>query len=238
VAIVPDCGLAPGISNLIAGRAVADGPVDSIVIRVGGVAEDASRPYGYVVTWSLEDLLEEYTRPARIVVDGNPTTVPVFSGLERLHVDGVGELEAFFSDGLRTLIDTLPDVRNMSEMTLRWPGHAAAVRPLVAAGRFLEEFRERCIVDLPQDLVVLRVDMRRGKTSQRVTLVSRHDPASGLTAMSRTTALTCSVVAQLVAEGGLKETGVLPLERVARDARCHRFVLDGLAARGVRPIHE
>src|SRR5580765_5149507 len=112
VTLLPDCGLAPGLSHLIVGHYAAErGTPDEAEILVGGVARDPARPYGYVVSWSLDDLLEEYTRPARIVRDGASVTVPVFSGYERLAIDGVGELEAFYSDGLRTLIETLPDVR-------------------------------------------------------------------------------------------------------------------------------
>ena len=89
-------------------------------------------------------------------------SVPVFSELETLTVDGAGEMEAFLSDGLRTLVETLPQVPRMEEKTLRWPGHVAAVRPLVERGTFLDEFRARCVVDRPQDLVALVVRVRRG----------------------------------------------------------------------------
>ena len=234
VAILPDCGLAPGLSHLAVGHAAAETTPDEITIMVGGVAEDPNRPYGYVVTWSLEDLEEEYVRPARVVIDGRATTVPVFSGLERVTVEGVGEMEAFFSDGLRTLITTLPGVRSMGEKTLRWPGHAEAVRPLVASGRLIDEFRARCVSDAPRDLVVMLVRVRRSGRERTMTLVDRFDPASGLTAMSRTTALTTSAVAQLVAEGGVRGRGVLPLEKLGPDPACYRFVSSALEKRGVR----
>lgn len=235
-AIVPDAGLAPGLPNLLIGRAVAErGVPEEVMIYVGGVALDMARPYGYVVTWSVEDVLEAYTRPARIVRDGRPVTVPALSGLERLRVEGAGEMEAFYTDGLRTLIDTVPGVRHMGEKTLRWPGHAESVRPLLAEGRLVEEFRARCVVAEPQDLVAMAVRMRwPGGHREEVTLVNRYDAVTRLTAMARTTALTTSVVAQLVAEGGLKRGGVLPLDLVAQDERAFRFVLAGLEARGVR----
>ncbi len=235
VAILPDCGLAPGLSNLVVGRGLATrGTPDQITIMVGGVAQDCSRPYGFVVTWSLEDLYEEYLRPARVVRDGERTTVPVFSGLERVHVDGVGEMEAFYSDGLRSLLQTVPGVRDMGEKTLRWPGHADAVKPLVACSRLVEEFRAKCVADEPLDLVAFVVRMRWGKRGETVTLVDRYEPATRLTAMARTTALTCSVCAQLAAGGGVRETGVLPLERLARDEAASRFLHERLAERGVR----
>ncbi len=234
VTISPDCGLAPGLSNLLLGEAVrAHGTPDAATIMVGGVAQDPGRPYGYVVTWSLDDLMEEYTRPARIVRDGREAIVPVFSGLRRLTVDGVGEMEAFYSDGLRTLIHTIPGVRSMGEMTLRWPGHVAAIQPLLRDGTLREELRARCTLDPPRDLVAMVVRAWWGDHGEEVTMVDRYDPATGLTAMSRTTALTTAAVARLAATRGLGEAGVRPLELIARDEGACRFVLDAVAERGV-----
>jgi saccharopine dehydrogenase-like NADP-dependent oxidoreductase len=234
VAILPDAGLAPGISNLVAGEAYARrGAPQELLIMVGGVAQDRSRPYGYVVTWSLDDLREEYVRPARIVRGGERVAVPVFSGLERVSVEGVGEMEAFYSDGLRSLMDTLPGVREMGEKTLRWPGHAEAVRPLVQAGRLVTELRARCTLEPPADLVALVVRMRWRDGEETVTLVARYDPVAKLTAMARTTAFTTAATALMVA-GGLKPpAGVQPLERVAREPRAYAAMISGLAEHGV-----
>ena len=235
VTIVPDCGLAPGLSHLLVGRSIAArGAPDEIMIMVGGVAEDRAAPYGYVVTWSLDDLLEEYTRPARIVRNGEPTAVPVFSGLERVTVDGVGEMEAFYSDGLRTLLTTAAGVREMGEKTLRWPGHVEAVRPLVAANRLVPELAQVCVATPARDLVALVVRLRRGKTVEQTTMVDRYDARSGQTAMARTTALTTATVARFAAEGGLREPGVQPLEWVARDERAYGYVVESMERHGVR----
>jgi len=233
VRVLPDCGLAPGLSHLCVGRAAAQGTPDEVMIYVGGVAQDRAKPYGYVITWSVEDLEQEYVRPARIVMDGRPMTVPVFSGMERVAIDGVGEMEAFYSDGLRTLVDTLPGVATMGEKTLRWPGHVDAVRPLVESGRFVAEFRARCSAAEPHDLVAMLVRVRHGARESSMTLVDRRDEATGTTAMSRTTALTTSAVAQLVAAGGVREPGVLPLERIGPDANAYRFITGCLERHGI-----
>src|SRR5438552_5987662 len=127
VAIVPDCGLAPGLSNLIAGRALATRKPKEINIQVGGFAADPKKPYGYVITWSPEDLLDEYVRPARIIRDGKVVEVAALSGLEIIKIPGVGDVEAFFTDGLRTLLSEanppvgVPRIKNMNEKTMRWP---------------------------------------------------------------------------------------------------------------------
>lgn len=234
VTIAPDCGLAPGLSHLFAGHlAGRHGTPREIVIRVGGVAEDPAAPYGYCVTWSLDDLMEEYTRPARIVRDGAPATIPVFAGHEEVEVKGVGTMEAFASDGLRTIIETMPGVRDMVEKTLRWPGHVAAIRSLLETGRLRDALERRCRLDPPRDLVALVVRCSwNGHTEER-TMSCRYDPVTGLTAMARTTAFTASVVAQLAAEGGLGPPGVRPLERVGQDERAFAFIAGEMARRWV-----
>ena len=234
VTIFPDCGLAPGLTHLCCGHASADGQPDEITIYVGGVAQDRTQPYGYVITWSLDDLLEEYVRPARIVRDGKPVTLPAFDDLDRVQVPGVGEMESFLSDGLRTIIDTFPSVKHMSERTLRWPGHVEQVRPLVENGTFLAEFRAQCSVQPPLDLVAMMTVVKRGAQVQRATLVDRYDRDSGLTAMSRTTALTTSAVAQWVAGGGGGAPGVKPLELVGGDVRAYTAITTALGRHGVR----
>ncbi len=230
VTIVPDCGLAPGLSNLVIGRALAEGPLDEVRIQVGGIAEDPSRPYGYVVTWSVEDLLEEYTRPARIVRAGAVVTLPALGRLERVEFPGVGVLEAFDTDGLRTLLHL--GIPEMDERTLRWPGHVAAVRPLLENGTLVETIRRECTASPARDLVALRILLRGGGKEREVTMVDRFD--GKLTAMARTTALTCSAMAQLVAQGGVRERGVLPPERVGRDPSAYRFMLEAVARSGIR----
>jgi len=243
VSIAPDCGLAPGLSHLLAGDAYARfGAPERLEILVGGVAQDASRPYGSVVTWSLDDLVEEYTRAARIVRGGEVVELPVFTELVDEEVEGAGTMECFLSDGLRTLLYTLPRVRDMEEKTLRWPGHVAAIRPLLERGAapFLAEFRARCVADPPADLVALVVRARWPNGRRRThTMIDRYDPATRLTAMARTTAFTTSVMAQLAAEGGLPRAGVLPPELVAANPKATRFVLERMEQRGVRFVeHE
>lgn len=232
--LIPDCGLAPGLSHLVAGRLASEhGRPESLTIYVGGVAQDRSAPYGYVVTWSPDDLLEEYVRPARFRRGGKLTELPVFSEHEVFEISGVGEMESFLSDGLRTLLETLPEIPDMEEKTLRWPGHVEAVQPLLREGRFVEEIRAKCQTKPPRDLVVLLVRARWRDRAAETLLVDRYDEASGLSAMSRTTALTTAVVAQWAARGRLRETGVLPLELLARDPAFYDFVVDEMGQRGV-----
>ncbi|MDF1663486.1 MAG: saccharopine dehydrogenase C-terminal domain-containing protein [Planctomycetota bacterium] len=225
VAIMPDCGLAPGISNLVIGRAMAQNPeVERIDIYVGGVAADKTRPFGYVISWSVPDLLEEYVRPARIRQNGETVSVPVFSGMEQLDIEGVGTMEAFYTDGLRSLLD-IKGPKTLNEKTLRWPGHVDAIKPLLEKGSFIEEISAQCSEG--EDFVVLfiRVD------GEEVVMTAQ--AKDGLSAMSRTTALTCAAFARLVAAGGVKEVGVVPPEIVGRNAEAYGNILDQLKGHGI-----
>lgn len=231
VAVMPDCGLAPGLSNLIAGRALAMRKPVEVNIQVGGFAVDSKRPYGYVITWSPEDLHDEYLRPARIIRDGKVAEVPALSGLETINIPGVGPVEAFFTDGLRTLLSEAkpkvgrPRVRNMTEKTMRWPGHVEAVKPLIANGTLVQELTEKCSEG--QDIVVFRVQCDKDV----VTMVDRG--RDGMSAMARTTALTCAAFARWVASGRMQYAGVVPPEKLAEDHDAYQFILDTLKVRGI-----
>ncbi len=231
VAIMPDCGVAPGISNLIAGRALATRKPKNISIHVGGIAADPRKPYGYVVTWSPEDLLEGYLRPARIIRDRKVVDVPPLSGLELIKIPGVGEVEAFFTDGLRTLLSEakprmgVPRVENMTERTVRWPGHVEAVKPLIANGTLLKELSEKCTSG--DDIVVVRVQC----DADVVTMVER--ARDGMSAMARTAAVSCAAFARWVAAGKMQFAGVVPPEKLATDHAAYQFILDTLRVRGI-----
>ncbi len=136
VTALVDAGLAPGLSNLVLGRLLeAWDAVHQFECLVGGLPVDRSAPFEYRAPFSPLDVLAEYTRPARIRRDGEPLTLPALSEVEEVDVPGVGILEAFLTDGLRTLLDTT-DVPTMVEKTMRYPGHAAAMRGLREAGFF------------------------------------------------------------------------------------------------------
>jgi len=216
--------LAPGISNLVAGRAAAAAPRQNIDIRVGGISEDPARPFGIIVTWSVADLVDEYIRPTRYVEKGEVVTVSALTGVEQIHVDGVGDLEAFFTDGLRTLLE-LDGVTNMTEKTMRWPGHLDQIAPYLVNGTLGDEIRRSCRDG--RDLVVMVIDV----DDTRVSLVAR--ATDSMSAMARTTALTTAAFARWVAKGKLKGVGVIPPEKIGADPEAFRFILEDLAKQGI-----
>src|SRR5512141_1388566 len=139
VPAVVDCGVSPGLSNLACGRAASRlEEIDSIVISVGGLPFRRVPPWEYRIVFSATDVIEEYTRPACLVEDGEIVTRPALSEVTRFDVPGVGTLEAFLTDGLRTVLSTVK-ARNLREQTLRWPGHAEKMRLLRDTGFLRDE---------------------------------------------------------------------------------------------------
>jgi saccharopine dehydrogenase-like NADP-dependent oxidoreductase len=207
------------------------------------------------VVFSPVDVIEEYTRPARYIENGAPVVRPALSDVELLDFEGVGTLEAFNTDGLRTLADTIP-LPDMKEKTMRYPGHADLMRVLRDTGFFSKEeidvagarlrpldltarllFPAWSLPEGEEDVSVMRVIIEgaaQGQPRRAVfELVDRYDRAAGVTSMARTTGYTCSVAARLVADGTFARKGLCPPEYLGMDAAACAALFDGLRARGI-----
>jgi saccharopine dehydrogenase-like NADP-dependent oxidoreductase len=245
--VVPSCGLAPGLSNMFVGHAVAKlEQTQEVHIMVGGLPEKPVPPLNYVITWSPESLIDEYTCKARIVEDGKIIEVEALSGLEKIEFESVGKLEAFYTDGLRTLLHTVGKVKKMWEKTLRYPGHAEKIRLLRDLGFFEKEkvsvegvlvaprnltsklFEEKLSKPEVKDIVVLRVEVSGLESGQNkryiYKLLDRYDDKSRVSAMARTTAYPAVVVAELLLKGAIREVGVIPPEILAMDEKLYKMI--------------
>jgi lysine 6-dehydrogenase len=254
--IVPDCGLAPGISNVLVGHSASElDKVDAVHIMVGGLPEKAIPPLGYVITWSPESLIDEYTRKAWIVRKGRTVEVQALTGMEEIEFPHVGKLEAFYTDGLRTLLYTLKNVDDMWEKTLRYPGHAEKVKLLRTLGFFSEAkvniegtiitprkftakiLEQKLSSKTQKDIVAMKIETSGTKDNKRTAyfydLLDFCDKKRGITAMARTTAYPASIVAQLILRKALKEKGVVPPEKIGMDNRLFKMFSEGLNSRGI-----
>ncbi|MCW4002036.1 MAG: saccharopine dehydrogenase family protein [Candidatus Bathyarchaeota archaeon] len=259
--VVPDCGLAPGISNILVGHALRRlDEVHTVHIMVGGFPETPMPPLGYAITWSPESLIDEYTRRARIVKDGRIINVEALGGLEEVDFPNVGRLEAFYTDGLRTLLHTVDKVDSMWEKTLRYPGHAEKVKLLKSLGLFNERRINVGDVSLSpraimvrlleqklgrsevKDIVALKIGVsgaREGlQTRLEYTLLERYDERRGITAMARTTAYPASIIAQLILGKAIKEKGVVPPEKLGKNEKLFQTFVNELRKRKVEIIEE
>jgi saccharopine dehydrogenase-like NADP-dependent oxidoreductase len=253
---VMDSGVAPGCPNLILGD--LERQLDRITgfqCLVGGLPWLRTWPYEYKAGFSPADVLEEYTRPARCRDHGEEVVRPALSEPELVDFPGVGTLEAFNTDGLRTLLRTVA-APCMREKTLRYPGHAEKMRLLQATGLFQRNpvpVGELAVapMDLTAQLLFPLWQMAEGEedfTVMRVTvegvkdgavlrsgfqLLDRYDRASGTSSMARTTGYTCTAMVRLVASGRYRRPGISPPEFVGREPGCWDFIRAELARRGV-----
>ena len=255
VSVIPDCGLAPGMVNIIAAegiRRVGAGNAESVKIFVGGLPQQPEPPLNYQIVYSLEGALDYYTTPSWILREGRPVRVDPLSELESVEFPSpVGTLEAFHTGGG---ISTMPwayegKIRTMEYKTLRYPGHVAIMRPVRELGLLsLDPVRVRGVDIVPRDafiaavspkltkpsgrdLVALRVEVR-GKSGARVAwqLLDYYDPATGISAMMRTTGFSLAITGVMQADGRIGSAGVYtPDEAVPFQA-----YVDELSRRGVR----
>ncbi len=251
-----DCGVAPGLSNLVVGHLEATlDEVHRFRCMVGGLPVERHWPWEYKAPFSPADVIEEYTRPARLRREGREIVLPALSEVERVDVPGVGTLEAFNTDGLRTLLHT-SSIPELSEKTLRYPGHAERMAALRDAGFFDTEplrvggaevrprdVTERLLFEAwhldqgEDELTVMLMEaegVRDGRRERHVfQLLDRYDPDTDTSSMARTTGYTCTGMARLVASGAWSRPGMAPPEIVGRDADCFNAVRAHLAERGI-----
>lgn len=256
VCAVIDCGVAPGLSHLLAGCGYAQlDSCERIGIYVGGVPVERTLPLEYKAPFSPSDVLEEYVRPARVVEGGQVVTHEALSGVEQLHIPGVGTMEAFFTDGLRSMVDRL-EVPDMFEKTMRYPGHATFMRTLRSIGLLdtkpltvgqVQVSPRDVLAELlfplweygpdEDDMTVLRVDVEGVRAGARLRLrwdlVERTDPETGVSSMARTTAFPCTAMVRLIAAGEVCEPGVWTMEQLGKRQAVVDGVIDQLLLRGI-----
>jgi lysine 6-dehydrogenase len=255
--VVPQCGVAPGFTNMCVGDASRRmEKMTSVEIFVGGLPEKPEPPLNYRIVFSLEDVVNEYSRPVQVIEDGKRKKVDALSGRGRINFPAVGQLEYFLTDGLGSLPRSFPRTREMHEFTLRYPGHADMMGTLRVLGFFerrpvaiggveveprlltIELLRGAMSRGSPDDFLALRVDVKGSSHGKKIhfryQLLDHYNRGTGVSAMARTTAYPCTTVALLMGRGEIEETGIVAPERIAQDERLFQFVLDRLAAHGVR----
>lgn len=238
--IIPDAGLAPGIGSLLAGYGYSlFNGAEKIIIKVGGLPRSPVPPFNYAVTWSVEDLIDEYMRPARVKVGGSIIEKEPVTEIVDESIPGFENLESFITDGLRTMLYTLP-VSDMEERTIRYRGHGRMINLLKQIGLFSSEevdvdgmrisprrFLGRVFEkyhSCGDDVVILQVEVFKGEKSKvfRIVELARE----GFSAMVRTTATPVIALVSMWFEGYMNgESGVIPLEIWGQNRRfTERFI--------------
>jgi lysine 6-dehydrogenase len=256
VTAIVDCGVAPGLSNMIAGYLNERlERLDKLHIYVGGLPKKRTWPFHYKAPFSPADVIEVYTRPTRLVENGKVVVRPALSEAELIDFPWIGTLEAFNTDGLRTLINNI-DVPDMREKTLRYPGHIELMRVFREVGLFdLNEIEVRGAKVRPreltsmllfprwafdegeEDFTLMRVIAEGTEGGRRMRhtydLYDEYDRERGQSSMARTAGFPCAIMARLIAGGRFAKPGIHPPESVARHPDLFEHVLAELANRGV-----
>ena len=256
VTVVADMGVAPGMCNTILGYYDRRMRVSSYKCIVGGLPVKRTWPLEYKSSWSPIDCIEEYTRPARLMQHGKVVTRPALSDAELVEFDQVGTLEEWNSDGLRSLLSTMPHIPDMVEKTLRYPGTINYLKALRELGYF--SYREIEVngkkirpIDLTakllfpqwklekgeQEFTIMRISITGEESGRQVAvrydLYDEYDPVTDTLSMARTTGYTCAGVADMILNGMVEQKGVLAPEMVGREERNFRYLLHYLQERNV-----
>lgn len=251
-----DCGVAPGMSHILTGYVQHQlESLQKVRIYVGGLPVVRTWPYEYKAVFSPLDVIEEYTRPARLVQDGKVIEKPALSETELLEFPGVGSLEAFNSDGLRTLTQTI-SAGDMSEKTLRYPGHVKLMETFRHSGFFGKdkiEIEGQLLSPLSltsklfekdwklqsgeRDLTVMQIQVTGEKEGSTYLytydLLDYFDEASDIHSMARTTGYTATVCSRLMADGQINHKGIVVPEYLGPDTELVERILSGLKERGI-----
>lgn len=257
VTAIVDCGVAPGMGNIILGHYNEKLKIIDFECFVGGLPKIKKWPFNYKAPFSPIDVIEEYTRPARYVENGNVVVKEALSDCELIEFENIGTLEAFNTDGLRTLITLMPHIQNMKEKTLRYPGHVEFIKGLKASGFFENQvieykgleispldftskilFKEWKLEEDESEFTVMRITVK-GLNDLKQTetviyeLYDEYDSETRTSSMARTTGYTATAVANWLLNGNFDKKGVFPPELIGKENGCLEFVIDYLQKRGV-----
>jgi len=258
VTAVTDMGVAPGMCNVILGWHNLRMNVERYLCLVGGLPVKRTWPWEYRAPFSPCDVIEEYVRPARFRENGALVVRPALSDTELVEFSRCGTLEAWNSDGLRSLLHTMPDIPHMKEKTLRWPGHIEKARILRESGFFSREpvevngvmisplaltekllFSERNwkLGDGEPEFTVMRIEVEGLENGIPVkytwNLFDEYCTETGFSSMARTTGYACTAAVNAVASGHFCRVGLSPAELLGESDVCFRFMLDYLRERNV-----
>ena len=252
VTAIVDCGVAPGMSNLILGYYNKHMKITNFECMVGGLPKKRVYPFEYKAPFSPIDVLEEYIRPARYVENSHIVTKSALSDAELIDFENVGTLESFNTDGLRSILFTMGHIPNMKEKTLRYPGHIALMQGLIKAGFLKTEpinFKGQQISPMEFTSSLLFDQWKLGETEEEFTLMQikisdaekticydlydEYDAATQTSSMGRTTGYTCTAALNMLIEKLFTAKGVFPPELIGKDETCFNFMLDYLKERNV-----
>ena len=247
-ALYPDVGVAPGLSNMIIGNLISKNKFKEIRIMVGGLPIEKNPPWNYKAPFSPIDVIEEYTRPARIKKNGNIETEEALTGLIKFEFEGVGKLEAFLTDGLRTLLttDMTKNIPTLLEYTIRYPGHSEMISELIEKGKLndtlkshngeiisqreittKELFKEWKLTENDKEFTLLIITANTAEENE-ISCIVYDEWRNGWSSMSRTTGLTACAITNLIIDKKLTKTGIITPEELGTNQEYFDYIINYL----------
>ncbi len=255
VTAIIDCGVSPGMGNIILGNYINKFEVVNYKCLVGGLPQKAEKPWGYKAVFSPIDVIEEYTRPVRFRKNGKDEIDKALSKNEVIEFENLGKFIAWNTDGLRTLLETT-NIPNMIELTIRYPETIEPIIALRDSGFFSSEpviingkdvrpidlttklmFSQWKMQPNEKDMTLMRIIIEGKDNGEKkkvvYDLVDFYDEKSNTTSMARTTGYTCTAAANLILENKFNKKGIIPPEYLGQDEVAFNYILKYLADRNV-----
>jgi lysine 6-dehydrogenase len=255
VTAVVDCGISPGLSNIILGYHNRKIEIEEYKCMIGGLPFKKEWPFYFKAFFSPLDIIEEYTRPARFVKNGKIIIMEALSEPEIIELPEVGKLEAFNTDGLRSLLTTMK-IPNMIEKTLRYPGHINVMKMFRETGFFGQdeviikgekvkpiELTSKLLFppwkpdEDEKEFTIMNMIIRGNEDGKQKELVynlfDKFDEATKTTSMARTTGYTCTSVARLILNGDFNRKGINPPEYIGAEPECYEKVMTMLKEKNI-----
>ena len=239
---IVDAGVAPGIPNYLLGYWNSKIEIKSFEYYVGGLPKNPTPPFYYKAPFSPIDVIEEYIRPARMMIDGKLITKPALSDLETIEFEEVGKLEAFNTDGLRSILSTMNHVPNMKEKTLRYPKHAQLMINYKNKGLFDEDniqetsrqlFKDWKLEENEQEFTIMDIIIEGTTEKIKYHLYDEFNTTSQTSSMARTTGYTATATINLILEKLWIDSGVFPPEIIGKKEQCMHHILNYLETRNI-----
>ncbi|MFO7618141.1 MAG: saccharopine dehydrogenase C-terminal domain-containing protein [Thermoplasmata archaeon] len=233
VLCLPDCGLAPGMADVLGAHLAKQfDSVDELTIRVGGLPRNPKPPLNYQLVFSVGGLINEYKERCKVLRGGQITLVDPMEETEELEFPGIGKLEAFTTSGGAAWLPEIfqGKINKLEYKTIRYPGHAVIIRSILKLGladeneiasgitprKVLEMQMAKNLRGNDEDLVLVKVtasgNIGERHSVKNLDIIDRYDRENNITAMMRTTAYPTSIIAQMIADGRIKERGVMTPE--------------------------
>ncbi len=242
VTVVFDAGLAPGIPNFLLGNINSKEKIKKFKYFVGGLPKNPILPYNYKAPFSPIDVVEEYTRPARIMENSKVIIKPALTDIEQKYYSNTGMLEGFNTDGLRSILITMKHIPNMVEKTLRFPGHAQLIDEEIKSGKIIPGDKDNLtrlfeswkLSPGESEFTILDIIIETEKRKHNYFLYDETNFEENATSMARTTGYTASAVVDILDQNIFIEEGVFAPEQIGSNRKVINYLINHLNTKNIQ----